>query len=407
NDKNTPRLIDNADIFTEEEEAQIAPRLKEILDTYKEDVVVYTDITSYGIDNELYANDFYVYNGYGYGDTYDGLILFVNMDPDNREMITSACGQAKEIFTQYNSNALDDVLYDYFVQKNYGQGVSAWLDCVENLMHYGSLHVSEWYKNYIDGTQDPNASNYKLVDDIGYFDEETGKEIADELRSLKEEYGMDFVVYLTDQAYDINGEGLSDELKAQNYADTFYKAQGYDEDGVLLAIYTQESSLVCIQCRTFGKADAMFSDKIKSRLESLTLTNLGSGNYEKNITRYLSYLKTFLKTGRLPHTWPVRIMWACMCIFAGLILGSIQLGAAKAKMRVVKKATGARSELVNNSMKVLHSRDIYETTTVSKVYSPQKDNSNSRGSSGGSRSSYSSHSSSSSGRSFSSSRRKF
>ncbi|MBQ0066168.1 MAG: TPM domain-containing protein, partial [Firmicutes bacterium] len=33
NDKNTPRLIDNADIFTEEEEAQIAPRLKEILDT--------------------------------------------------------------------------------------------------------------------------------------------------------------------------------------------------------------------------------------------------------------------------------------------------------------------------------------------------------------------------------------
>lgn len=407
NDPDQSRCIDNADIFSDEEETIIQEKCKKIFDTEKQDIVIYTDTSSYGIDNELFSQDFFVYNGYGYGDSYDGLILFVNMDPNNREMVTSACGNAKKTFTRYNSEALDDLLYDQFVNKNYAQGVYDWFDGIENVLHYGSIHIPEWYKNYVDGKPNTNPKDNKVIDDLRYFDETTKVELNQQLLQLKEKYGYDVIVYLTDTAQNISGEDSSNEERVKNYIDTFYHAHNFDPDAIVLTLFRDENANNKVNVTTYGTADEKISQKVKDRLEGITLTNLGSQQYETNIDRYLKYLEKYLKNGWLPHTPFVRICWLILCTIVGSITGAIFLGIAKRKMKVVKKATTAREELVDSSFKVLHAKDILVNRTTESIFSPRRDDSSSRGGGSSHRSSYSSHSSSSSGRSFSSSRRKF
>lgn len=411
NDSSVSRVIDNADILTDEEEKEIKKTIKEIWDTRNQDVVVYTDTTSYGMDNEKFSQDFYVYNGYGYGDTYDGLILFVNMDPDNREMVTSACGNTKEKFTSFISNSLDDILYNQFSNQNYGQGIKEWLVGVDEMLQYGALNAPQWYKDYVDGKSSSKQS--KVVDETGNLDQGTKQDFEKELKELKEKYGYDFAIYVTDKACEFS-DSTSDKDRIDKFAETYYQVSGYDQDCVLLVILTQDRDFMnsdndyYVGVYTHGSASDKFSSDILSRLEDLTTSDYDNENLAGTIQTYFEYLNQFLETGRLPHDWFTRILWACACLFAGILAGSISLAGAKRKMRTVKKATGASNEMVESSFRVNSSQDIYETTTVSKVYSPRnKDNNRSSGGGSSHRSSYSSSSSSSSGRSFSSSRRSF
>ncbi len=73
-------VVDKADIFTDEEEAQLFTAITEIRDTYSFDLVYLTvsDMGSYGSDGaQAYAEDFYDFGGYGYGTNRDGLIMFL------------------------------------------------------------------------------------------------------------------------------------------------------------------------------------------------------------------------------------------------------------------------------------------------------------------------------------------
>ncbi len=83
------RLIDNAGLLTEEEYNTVAVMLDEISERLSCDVVILTEpyIDS---DAESYADDYFDYNGYGYGDEGDGVLLLVSMDP--REWHVSGSG---------------------------------------------------------------------------------------------------------------------------------------------------------------------------------------------------------------------------------------------------------------------------------------------------------------------------
>ena len=145
----------------------------------------------------------------------------------------------------------------------------------------------------------------------------------------------------------------------------------------------------------------------EEQLESATLLNLGSGNYGYNINRYLDFLGRYLRSGRVPHSWFVRGFWAILCALGGLITGSLTTSAAKKKNNVVREATRADANLVNDSFKVNGKQDVFLGSRIDRRYSPRSQDTGTRSSSSSSRSTYSSHSTSSSGRSGSSSRRKF
>ncbi len=426
NDENEPRLIDLANLLSPNEENEIKARLKQIRQETNQDVVIYTDVTSYGMDNELFAMDFYVYKGYGIGEGFDGLVLFINMDPDNREMVSASFGLTRTVFTEEMSSKLDDILYEHLVEKDYYGAFTKWTDGVENLLKYGSVEVPEWYKAFVAGEDMEPYRQVKLINEVGGIGSADQRRIEKTIDELSKKYDTDIVVFLSDRAESLSPkQGLyedfpsdmdAEEERINRYLDIYWNACGYgfgeDHRGIIVGIFVDESSQYCIQVRAYGEGATgrakTFTKDAEKRLESVTLTNLGAGNYGENINRYLSFLGRYLRFGFVPHSWFTRGFWALLCAIGGWITGFFVTEGAKKKNNVVREAVEADANLVQKSFQVHGAQDILLGVRVDRKYiEPSSDSGSSRSSSSSSHSTYSSHSSSSSGRSSSTSRRKF
>ena len=92
-----PRLVDKADVLTDEEEKKLLKKLNKISEEEKVDVVVLTVENEAGKDVTAFADDFYDYNNYGFGHKGDGIILVV--DYGTRDWALSTKGKGIYIFT--------------------------------------------------------------------------------------------------------------------------------------------------------------------------------------------------------------------------------------------------------------------------------------------------------------------
>ena len=87
-----PRLVDNADLLSEEEEAELFGTLDEISERHQVDIVVVTESSIGGASAMEYADDFFDYNGYGMGEERDGILLLVSMEERDWHISTSGYG---------------------------------------------------------------------------------------------------------------------------------------------------------------------------------------------------------------------------------------------------------------------------------------------------------------------------
>ncbi len=92
-----PRLVDQADLLTDSEESALSDRLDEISERHQFDVVVVTVDSLEGETAVVYADDFYDYNGYGFGDERDGILLLISME--ERDWCISTTGYGITAFT--------------------------------------------------------------------------------------------------------------------------------------------------------------------------------------------------------------------------------------------------------------------------------------------------------------------
>ena len=76
------RLVDMADILNDTEEASLTTKLDEISNRNQVDIVIVTVTELEGRTLTEYADDFYDYNGYGFGEDADGLAYVVKIEPD-------------------------------------------------------------------------------------------------------------------------------------------------------------------------------------------------------------------------------------------------------------------------------------------------------------------------------------
>ena len=86
------RVVDMADLLNNSEEADLLSMLDEISNRQELDVVVVTVNTLDGKTPMDYADDFYDYNGYGFGENRDGVLLLVSMEDRDRWISTSGYG---------------------------------------------------------------------------------------------------------------------------------------------------------------------------------------------------------------------------------------------------------------------------------------------------------------------------
>ncbi len=107
-------LIDNADLLSDTEEAELEAKLSEASKRLNADIVILTE-AYINTDIQSHADDYFDYNGYGL----DGLILLVDMG--NREWYISTCGVCVDgvegdSFDYISENIADDLLNENYIK---------------------------------------------------------------------------------------------------------------------------------------------------------------------------------------------------------------------------------------------------------------------------------------------------
>ena len=384
-DYNAPRVVDNADIFTADEEARMLEGIRRIQNDYNIDLVIFTDTDSYGLSHAVYSADFHHFNGYGFGDDYTGSVLFICMNPNHRGWWTSATGSIEYLYKDMSTiNWLDDMLEPYMRGGKYGEGVISYIDNVHSL-YWEPDWVPKDKANFV-RKHEPAAP--RLIDEIGLFSAEQAANIEEQLDSLRTEVGSDVMILTTDKQ--IRGN-------VKTYIDSLYQYKGYgfgeNFDGVVMCIYAPTDNWRDCYVRGYGRC----SEK-GWRLEKFLSGSVEKGEYDKAVKKYLRLAKWLCQKNYVPKKidWKPTLFWMAV---VGLIAGFIHANGLKRKMKTIAKATTAGSYIVDGSFKIDGQHDKFVNSKVTRVYDPPS-SSSSGGSRGGSYHSSGGRSYSGGGRSF-------
>lgn len=81
------------------------------------DIVIVTVESTNGASPMAFADDYYDYNGYGYGNTYDGALLLISME--ERDWWISTCGEMINVLDDYTIESIGDWMLDDLASGDY------------------------------------------------------------------------------------------------------------------------------------------------------------------------------------------------------------------------------------------------------------------------------------------------
>ncbi len=125
-ERQLPRLVDEAELLTEEESRSLEERLDELSEKYQCDIAIVTTEDTEGKSAAAYADDFYDYNGYGMGEGDDGILLLVDMG--DREWAMSTYGFGITAFTDRGQKYLSDKFLPYLTDGDYMEAFTVYAD---------------------------------------------------------------------------------------------------------------------------------------------------------------------------------------------------------------------------------------------------------------------------------------
>lgn len=126
NAETLPRVVDGADLLTDAEEQQLTQKIAQIAADYTFDAVIVTQQSFGGKNAVAYADDYFDYNGYGYGGGYDGILLALCMD--ERDWAISTCGYGLIAFTDYSTDLMGENIVPYLSDGAYFEAFDLFLD---------------------------------------------------------------------------------------------------------------------------------------------------------------------------------------------------------------------------------------------------------------------------------------
>ena len=110
-------LFDEPDLLTDSEESELIAKLENICSQKQMEVVVAAFETIGDYIPMEYADDFYDYNGYGYGENRDGLVLIIVMDTSDWWISTR--GSAITAFTDAGIDYIGEQIVPYLSDGDY------------------------------------------------------------------------------------------------------------------------------------------------------------------------------------------------------------------------------------------------------------------------------------------------
>lgn len=403
-DETAPRVVDVADLFTDEEEALMETRLAEIRAELEKDVVIFTDVSAYGLGHDIYSADFYDFNGYGIGDEYEGAVLFICMDPSDRGWWTCCTGpETRGLYTEEVANQIDDMLYDHMVNGDYYRGVAEWIENFRRLLKNGSPYMDDWTATDLSTFERfHNEDGARIVDELGLLSESEIASLTETARELSSKYDIDVVVHTAVSPGTLSGD---------DYSEIYYYVNGYglgeDYDGILLSVFKRPGYMAYSDVIGFGKCAQKLTEVNSDRLEGRCEVLLEGKEYYEGIRQWMEQTDHMMRTGRAPQSNGHWTFVGVLSLIAGSIYGGISLIRAQSKMDTPAIAENANAYYVDGSLRMKKVSDTFVDMRTSKSYSPVEKRSSGGGSSGGGRSSYSSSYRGSSGTSHSGSGRRF
>lgn len=136
-------VVDNADLLTDSEEAELTRLAEEISQRQHCDVVILTENAIGGSTAESYADDYFDYNGYGYGADRSGILLLLSME--YRDFAISTKGDAIQAFTDDGLNYLWSKCKPGISDGKYADGFRSYLKMADTMLssYNGTLSDKE------------------------------------------------------------------------------------------------------------------------------------------------------------------------------------------------------------------------------------------------------------------------
>ena len=110
-ERQVPLVVDNAGVLDASQNAELLAKLESISTEFQNEVGVVIVNSLEGQNIEAAANDFYDYNGFGYGEGDDGMLLYLSVG--DREAWISTYGAADEIVTISKQDKIWDSMMSY------------------------------------------------------------------------------------------------------------------------------------------------------------------------------------------------------------------------------------------------------------------------------------------------------
>ncbi|WP_442852451.1 TPM domain-containing protein [Butyrivibrio sp. VCD2006] len=98
-------IVDAADLLTDDEENALASHIYDVEEQFQSAIVMVTVDTLGTRTVEEYGDDFYDYNGYGFGENHDGILFLIDMETRSWHITTT--GSAIGV---YNDSAQEDLI---------------------------------------------------------------------------------------------------------------------------------------------------------------------------------------------------------------------------------------------------------------------------------------------------------
>lgn len=121
-----PRVIDNADLLDTAQEESLSQMISQVISIYSFDIIILTENNIGDKTPEEYADDYYDYNGYGYGDGYDGMLFLITMQ--ERKWQITTYGYGKTAFTDYGIESIGEDIVPYLSEQEYYDAFNKLID---------------------------------------------------------------------------------------------------------------------------------------------------------------------------------------------------------------------------------------------------------------------------------------
>ena len=147
-DRQLPLVVDTAGAMDPEAVQNLNAKAESISEKYKCEVAAVFVKSTGAYSAQAFADDFYDYNGYGYGTGDDGIIFMVAVE--DRSFAISTYGSAGYSFTDYGQLYMDEKYLPHLKNSDWSAAADAYLDACAELLDYEQKNGVAYDVSYVE-----------------------------------------------------------------------------------------------------------------------------------------------------------------------------------------------------------------------------------------------------------------